>query len=78
MCKYFIYNFGAFDYKLFTEDPDIRLARILSIEELSMEIQTILHCVNQTFASRNQTLVDEFVGLQEAIQATLQVHSKLF
>ncbi|KAG0561903.1 hypothetical protein KC19_9G102200 [Ceratodon purpureus] len=55
------------------EDPDMRLARILTMEELSMEIQAILYRVNQTFAGQSHALANEFVGLQEAIQATLQV-----
>lgn len=54
----------------------MRLARILTMEDLSMEIQAILYRVNQNFVGRNQALADEFIGLQEAIQAILQVHSK--
>lgn len=62
--------------ELIAEDPDMRLARILTMEELSMEIQAILYRVNLTFAGRSQALANEFIGLQEAIQATLQVHAK--
>nr|PNR61810.1 hypothetical protein PHYPA_000234 [Physcomitrium patens] len=42
------------------------------MEELGREIQVILQRVNLTFAVRNRAIEDEFVGLQEAIQATLQ------
>lgn len=59
----------------FPDDPTVRLLRVLTMEELGREIQVILQRVNLTFAVRNRAIEDEFVGLQEAIQATLQVHS---
>lgn len=55
------------------EDPDLQLARAMTMEELSLEIQAILRRVNLTFTGRSQALAEEFIGLQEAIQATLQV-----
>jgi hypothetical protein len=71
----FVPDLGAFGCELAAEDPALRLARILTMEELSMEIQAILYRVNRTFAGQSHALADEFIGLQEAIQATLQVHS---
>lgn len=55
------------------EDPDLQLARAMTMEELSQEIQAILRRVNLSFSGRSQALADEFIGLQEAIQATLMV-----
>lgn len=56
-----------------SEDPDLQLARAMTMEELSHEIQAILRRVNLSFTGRSQALAEEFLGLQEAIQATLQV-----
>ena len=50
--------------------------RALTVGELTMEIQSIMDRVNTTFAGRSRVLAEEFLGLQEAIQATLAVRFK--
>ena len=47
--------------------------RAMTVGELTMEIQSIMNRVNTTFAGRSRVLAEEFLGLQEAIQATLAV-----
>lgn len=44
-----------------------------TVQQLTEELQTIMETVNSRLAGENSVLNDEFVGLEEAIQATLQV-----
>lgn len=59
--------------RTFSEQPEVGTSHARSMAELSMEIQAIMNRVNYTFANRSQALAEEFLGLQAAIQATLQV-----
>lgn len=44
-----------------------------TVQQLTEELQNIMEIVNSRLAGENMVLNDEFVGLEEAIQATLQV-----
>lgn len=44
-----------------------------TVQQLTDELQNIMETVNSRLAGENMVLNDEFVGLEEAIQATLQV-----
>lgn len=44
-----------------------------TVQELTEELQSIMETVNARVAGQNLPMSDEFVGLEEAIQATLQV-----
>lgn len=44
-----------------------------TVQQLTEELQSIMETVNARVAGQNLPMSDEFVGLEEAIQATLQV-----
>jgi hypothetical protein len=49
-----------------------------TVQQLTEELQNIMETVNSRLAGENMVLNDEFDGLEEAIQATLQVVNLLF
>lgn len=44
-----------------------------TVQQLTEELQSIMETVNARVAGQNVPVSDDFVGLEEAIQATLQV-----
>lgn len=56
-------------------DEEAEGGRERTMQQLTQQLLNVMETVNDRNAGENMALSDEFVGLEEAIQATLQVTS---